>query len=89
MEYKKQAVELAKSLGSSTRATEQLGIPEGHIYKWKKKLYGSASPTLEQPSNPETMELELKRLRQEIAELKKVNEILKGAAAFFSQDHLK
>jgi transposase-like protein len=32
---------------------------------------------------------ELLRLRKEVSELKKVNHILKSAAAFFSQDHLK
>ena len=37
----------------------------------------------------ETPEEELKRLRKEVEELKKVNYILKRAAAFFSQDHLK
>ena len=32
---------------------------------------------------------EVRRLQREVAELKKVNHILKAAAAFFSQDHLK
>ena len=37
----------------------------------------------------ETPQEEIKRLRTEVTELKKVNHILKAAAAFFSQDHLK
>lgn len=37
----------------------------------------------------ETVEEEVKRLRKENKELKDVNYILKKAAAFFSQDHLK
>jgi hypothetical protein len=32
---------------------------------------------------------EFKRLKAENDKLKKVNQILKAAAAFFSQDHLK
>jgi len=35
------------------------------------------------------MQEELRRLRKEVSELKQVNILLKSAAAFFSQDHLK
>jgi transposase-like protein len=34
-EFKTQAVELARSLGSNTKAAEQLGIPAQNIYKWE------------------------------------------------------
>ena len=87
-EFKKQAVELAESIGSTIEAARQLGISDGSIHVWRKRL-GKADP------KPETKELtlpeaeELKRLRKEVGELKKVNYILKAAAAFFSQDHLK
>lgn len=85
IEFKQQAVELAQSLGSMMEASRQLGISDGNIHAWKKK-YGKK----EAPRNLEESEIEeLKRLRHENAQLKKVNYILKSAAAFFSQDHLK
>lgn len=82
-EFKKQAVELAKSLGNTTKAAEQLGIRDSIIHDWKRK-FGGISPC-QLSSEAE----ELIRLKKENAELKKVNHILKAAAAFFSQDHLK
>ena len=43
----------------------------------------------EMSNRPENAAEELARLRRENNELRKVNHILKAAAAFFSQDHLK
>jgi len=81
-EFKEQAVVLAKELGSFSKAAEQLGLPASNIHTWEKRL--------EYKTNTQTeSELEIKRLRKENLELKKVNSILKSAAAFFSQDHLK
>jgi transposase len=89
MEFKRQAVELAESLGSVMKAATQLGVPDVNIHSWRKKLkasaVGSSKPLVGQSIESE----EIKKLRKEIAELKQVNLILKTAAAFFSQDHLK
>ena len=86
MEFKQQAVELAENLGSAVGAARQLGISYANIYVWRQKFgkTKSSSPDVNLSEGEE-----LKRLRKENAELKKVNHILKGAAAFFSQDHLK
>lgn len=88
VEFKQQAVELAKSLGCTKKAAVQLGIPDTNIHVWRKRLSGggSYSEDLQHGENPNE---ELKRLRRENAEQKKVIHILKSAAAFFSQDHLK
>jgi transposase len=90
-EFKEQAVRLAKELGSVKKAAARLGIPEATVHGWRwranknaGKLRGSAGAlTADSP------EEEIKRLRKENDELKKANHILKRAAAFFSQDHLK
>lgn len=87
-EFKRQAVELAESLQSGVAAARQLGISDSLIYAWRHKFKESASKvssSILQTSESE----EIKQLRRENAELKKVNHILKSAAAFFSQDHLK
>lgn len=86
-EFKKQAVALANELDSVSRAAAQLGISPVNIYDWKKKLDISVVNTNEQVGASDREEL--MRLRKENSELKKVNHILKSAAAFFSQDHLK
>ena len=91
MEYKEQAVRLAEHLGSTGKAARQLGISDVNVYNWQMK---SKNGKLKDSNNnmsiqAETPEEELKRLRKEVEELKKVNYILKRAAAFFSQDHLK
>lgn len=84
-EFKSQAVKLAAELGNTTEAARQLGIHDAIIHTWAKK-YGS---TIIDKSPATAESAEIKRLKKENEELKKVNYILKRAAAFFSQDHLK
>lgn len=89
-EFKRQAIALANDLGSVSAAAKQLGIPKVCLYDWRLKLEGRVGKSTEiKTTGMETDAEELKRLRKENAELKKVNHILKSAAAFFSQDHLK
>lgn len=93
LEFKQQAVQMAKEIGHM-KAADKLGIPEGTLYSWKKdrKVLSSTLSTRNGVASgdpKESPEAELKRLRAEVQELKKVNHILKAAAAFFSQDHLK
>lgn len=89
-EFKKQALELAKELGSVSAAAKQLGVPKVCLYDWRLKMERSLNEVQRIESKiSESDAEELKRLRKENAELKKVNTILKAAAAFFSQDHLK
>ena len=89
-EFKLQAVKLAEELGSAVQAGKQLGVPDANIYAWKKRYSGETLTTTKKPEiKPEELAKENQRLQQENAQLKKVNHILKAAAAFFSQDHLK
>ena len=86
-EYKKQAMQLAQDLGSRTAAARQLGISDVNIYNWEnnEKSTTKALVSVERADESE----ELKRLRKETLGQKKVIQILKSAAAFFSQDQLK
>ena len=85
-DFKKQAIELAKEIGV-TRAARQLGISDTNIHNWREKQKSGKDNYL--AGNVESDQEELKRLRAEVVELRKVNHILKAAAAFFSRDHLK
>ena len=88
-EFKRQAVELSISLGSAIAAARQLGISDVNIYSWRSKFKQQCESKKSSSNLPPEEAEELKRLRRENSELKKVNHILKSAAAFFSQDHLK
>src|SRR3989338_6561506 len=72
MEFKQQAVELAQSFGSAVEAARQLGISDANIWAWKQKLGKGKTTSLD--VNLSEGE-ELRRLRKENAELKKVNHI--------------
>lgn len=82
-EFKKQAVELSFELQNVAEASRQLGIRDMVLHKWRSKYKPEKKSAVALESD------EIKRLKRENEELKKVNYILKRAAAFFSQDHLK
>lgn len=83
-EFRQRAVALAKELGNSSEAARKLGIPKYTLSGWVWNEKGSSSPALELST-----EEQLRKLQRENEELRKANFILKQAAAFFSQDHLK
>lgn len=85
-EFKQQAVELAKEIGDG-KAEAKLGIVRGNISNWRKASLEATGVAAE--LSAEALQAENKQLKAELAEQKKVNTILKAAAAFFSQDHLK
>lgn len=88
MEFKKQAIDLAAALGSVSKAAEQLGIPDVNIHAWRKR-YAQNNAVANKTTTLSADQEEIKKLRKEISDLKQSNLILKTAAAFFSQDHLK
>lgn len=87
-EFKIEALELAQQLGNFAQAARQLGISDSLLYSWKGqfKFDPHGSKSVQQSACDAD---EVRRLRKENDELRKVNYILKKAAAFFSQDHLK
>ena len=62
----------------------QLGVHHEALRNWIRQ---DQADTGQRPGLPTTVELEeLRRLRKENAELKRANEILKAASAFFAQE---
>lgn len=88
-EFKQEALELAQELGSVAEAARRLGITDTALYNWKATYKISKDPKVKSVQSSMADAEELKRLRKENEDLKKTNYILKKAAAFFSQDHLK
>ena len=97
-EYKVQAVKLAKEIGQA-KAAKELGIPKNTLYEWvRANRVGTLDLGVgtQTPESAMTLNEELKRLRQQVKEqekelrrLKKENEFLEEASAFFAASRLK
>jgi transposase len=90
MEFKVEAVRLAKSVGCS-EASRRVGIPESSLFNWLKlertgKLAESGGSVSATPRSAKELEIEVDRLRRELASMKVDNDILKKAAAYFAKD---
>ncbi len=98
MEYKIQAVKLAKEIGGAKAAAE-LGISENTLYAWMKAAregrldIGSGSHTPQTAMNlAEELTLlrrQVKEQEKEIRRLKEENEFLEEAGAFFAASRRK
>lgn len=89
-EFKIEALNLARELGSYSEAARQLGIGDAVMHTWKAKfgiLIGEKTGKTVKQSVQESEQV--RELKKKIQDLEKTNYILKRAAAFFSQDHLK
>jgi transposase len=87
-EFKVQAVELSQQLGSIKDAASKLGVSDDSIRLWKRDFEKNSDGT-KTISQLASESEEIKKLKKQIIDLEKTNYILKKAAAFFSQDHLK
>jgi transposase len=86
-EFKELAVKRVKGGESIAVVVKELGLGDQTLRNWVKvaaqgKLKGAGSKVV----TPE--EMELSRLRAEVARLKRENEIIKKAAAYFARDVL-
>lgn len=92
-DYKTEAVKLVKEIGN-TKASIELGVPKSTLSQWVTQAEvgnidtGAGTQT---PGSAMTQALEIQRLRAEnkalakdIARLKKENEFLEEASAFFA-----
>ncbi len=86
-EFKELAVKRVADGQTIPAAAKELGLSDQSLRNWVKaaaagKLKGACSKVV----TPEQMELS--RLRAEVARLKRENEIIKKAAAYFAKDAL-
>jgi transposase len=84
-EFKEEALKLTDEIGVR-KAAEQLGLKYNTLTDWRKQRK-------EQQSQPQLSEAEqarrIRELEQELAELKRANDILKDALGFFAKDQKK
>ncbi len=97
-EYKVQAVKLGQEMGSAN-VTKELGIPKDTMYGWMKAVRdghldvgrGAHTPQSAMTLNEELIQLrkQVKDQYKEVKCLKKENEFLEKASAFFVVSRLK
>jgi transposase len=88
-EFKIEAVRLIRERGVSVaQASRDLEVHENVLRKWVKEL--AADPTQAFPGQGQMKpeQLEIERLRREVAKLKAERDILKKAAAYFAREAL-
>ena len=82
-EYKAEAVRLVVEEGYSiSQAARNLDINANMLAKWKRELTGDVEERQVAADEKE----ELRRLREEVRQLKMEREILKKATAFFAKE---
>jgi transposase len=75
-------------LGARRHVGELLGIAPATLRNWIEAGERAARPAAATVADSGSDSAELRRLRQENAELRRANEILKTASAFFAQAEL-
>ena len=86
-ELRERAVRLYRT--SNPRPTfrglaEQLGVHHEALRNWVRQAEADDGERDDRPTSAENEEL--RRLRKEVSELRRANEILKAASAFFAQE---
>jgi transposase len=61
----------------------KLGVSEESVRRWRRKAQDDAG---ERPGMTSAEHAEIRRLKREVAELRRANEVLKSAPAFFAAE---
>jgi len=90
-EFKDSTIQLALNSEKSTlQIAKDLGMSEKTLYAWlrvyRKNHKLEPMTTVKKKSSVESLEEENRRLRRELASVKKDREILKKAAAYFAKE---
>ncbi|MBK1710734.1 hypothetical protein CKO17_16980 [Marichromatium gracile] len=87
LEFKEQAVKRVQSGRSITSVAREMGLVEQTVRNWvRRSEAGKLESSAGKAVTPE--EMELSRLRAEVAELREENTILRKATAYFAKDAL-
>lgn len=86
-EFKVDAVRRVVEDGQpQTHVARDLNIPVNTLAMWKRQYLESPDQSFPGNGRQKTDDAELTRLRRELARLKRENEILKKAAAYFARE---
>ena len=86
-EFKIEAVRLIKGRGVSVaQASRDLDVHENVLRKWVKEFGADPAQAFPGQGQMKPEQLEIERLRREVAKLKAERDILKKAAAYFARE---
>ncbi|MGZ2505063.1 transposase [Rhizobium beringeri] len=86
-EYKLEAVKLVRERGVAVaQAARVLDVHENVLRKWVREYGDDPSQSFPGKGQMKPEQLEIERLRREVAKLKAERDILKKAAAYFARD---
>ena len=86
-EFKIESVRLIKERGVSVaQAARDLDVHENVLRKWVKEFASDPAQAFPGHGQMKPEQLEIERLRREVAKLKAERDILKKAAAYFARD---
>jgi transposase len=88
-EFKIETVRLIKDRGVSVaQAARDLDVHENVLRKWVKEFAADPGQAFSGHGQMKPEQLEIERLRREVARLKAERDILKKAAAYFARESL-
>jgi transposase len=86
-EFKIEAVRLIRERGVSVaQAARDLDLHENMLRRWVKEMAGDPAQAFPGNGHMKPEQLEVDRLRREVAKLRAERDILKKAAAFFARE---
>jgi transposase len=86
-EFKVEAVRLVRERGvSAAQAARDLDVHENVLRKWMKEWATASADAFRGHGQMKPEQLEIDRLRREVAKLKAERDILNKAAAFFAKE---
>lgn len=88
-EFKLEAVRMVRDRGVAVaQAARDLDVHENVLRKWAKELAADPGHAFPGHGQMKPEQLEIERLRREVAKLKAERDILKKAAAYFARDSI-
>lgn len=87
LEVRQRAVEMVTTTQRPIASVAlELGLNPETLRKWVRKAQSAEKVPADQLATPAEKDAEIKRLRAEVAELRRTNEILRLASAYFAQE---
>lgn len=86
-QFKREAVKLLETSDKPiTQLALELGVPRNRLYKWRDTLRVQGADAFPGSGRRSLEQLEIARLKRELADAREENEILKKAEAYFANE---